>query len=446
MAISRLMIIFLALGSGFILSGVELRAGLTLRTFDLGVLLAAVFFYALVLPKGVPVRGVMPFLLISCAYMFYVGTNGMFLRSTSVGIKEAIQIFLFVNFFVMTTYCLNRPNTMRPFLMCLLLSLWIVAIYNATYHLSLGIVSGWKELDEPKLSHSIIVTILAVAALTYSGLSRGWKVMLGVALVFLLLSGERKGWLGAIFGIFMASLISSSGVLEKRTIMRALALFGSILVLLVAAVLLSDLLPEYVARQLQSSFDFARMLTEGHGLRYLLAADTTMSNRARIFGIQQAIEMYSANPVFGVGIENYKRLVNQLNVVDVFKKGAHNEVLRIAAELGTVGLVLYFGMYAAAAARVRNALPSMPYYTPDQQFRLRLGVGLMAYGFAANLFLGGGGINLFLIFLPASLIYSVPVLVSPQAAKLAHHRARLDATSSGSTPLPSPVQRSMPGK
>ena len=169
------------------------------------------------------------------------------------------------------------------------------------------------------------------------------------------------------------------------------------------------------------------MLTQSQNYLQLLTADTTFSNRARLFGIQQAVEMYQSNQAFGVGIENYKRVIEKLNVVDSFKKGAHNEVLRIAAELGTVGLVFYFGMYAMAAARVRKVLPSMPLYTSDQQLRLRLGVGLMAYGFAANLFLGGGGINLFLIFLPAALIHSVPVLVDRKTSALSRQRQRLGA-------------------
>lgn len=436
--IPRIIVFLLATGSGLIFSAIEVKGGVTVRLFDLTILLAAVFFYAFILPKSMPVRGTVLFLAVATCYTIYLVVNGIFLRNMGTGVKEGFQLFLFLNFFIMLTYALRREETTRSFLKYLLIALWAVGIYNAIYHFSIGFYSGWKELDEPKLSHSVLMTVLAVVAMTYTGLSRGWRALFLVALLFLILSGERKGWLGAFFGVFMASLISSKGVLEKRALKRAFGLVGAFAVIIICILPFADRLPDYVERQLRSSIEFTRMVANGHGYLALLTADTTASNRARIFGIQQGIEMYSNNPAFGVGLTNYKRVVDQLNVDDLFKKGAHNEVLRIAAELGTVGLVLYFGMYAAAIARVRRVLPSMPYYTEDQQFRLRVGVALLAYGFAANLFLGGGGINLFLIFLPAALIHSVPALKKAELMGRQQNSANMFISRRSSDPPPVP--------
>ena len=95
--------------------------------------------------------------------------------------------------------------------------------HNAAHHVSAGSFAGWKTLGDQKLTHSVIVLIMAVVTISPLRPRRWWWIALLVAaIVMLFLSGERKGWVAAALAVFMALVISDQGGIGRRAVRRTL--------------------------------------------------------------------------------------------------------------------------------------------------------------------------------------------------------------------------------
>lgn len=406
LAVDRLVPAALGVATALMFSGIEIQLGLKLRPFDFLMLLVLVLTGLNATANGFRRREIYPFNIAAALYALYLFANAAFLNSVAAGLKESIQLFFFALFFTVFVQAIRTDEATARYVRVALWSLFALTLWNAGYHIGHGTWSGWKRLDEPKLSHSLFVVLLAVIGGTFDIRWRGWIPLLALSVLLMILSGERKGWVACGAAILAAELFVPpfGGFRAGRTLRQVLSLTVILCVTIVAA----PHVP-YLEKQLESSRDFAALVVTGPDGQAAVLDETTLSNRARIYGIEMAQEFYAAHPVFGVGLERYKTKVEALPIPETFKKGAHNEVLRIAAELGTVGLGLYALLYLVILARVVRLLSNRGRLSQMTIFRLRLGVAFLAYGAVANVFLGGGGVNLFLIVLPGALIYSNPL-------------------------------------
>jgi len=64
-------------------------------------------------------------------------------------------------------------------------------------------------------------------------------------------------------------------------------------------------------------------------------------------------------------------------------------------------------MQVTIAVRLGMLSNAIQRLTPDERLRLRIAGGIFAFGFIVNIFLAGGGLNVFFYVLPAGLAYSV---------------------------------------
>lgn len=431
----------LGLATGLMVSGVEADLGVKIRPFDLAVLLAAALtFLTLRQGKSTP-AGLASVVTAMCLYGLYLTGNGALLSRMSDAVKEGLQYGFFILFFLTFVVAIRGDAPTQRFARWALGSLVLVGLWNAAWHLSQGILSGWKGLDEPKLAHSLVVVFIAAIVAGRGQRLRIWAPVLCAALVLMILSGERKGWIAATAAILVLQLLANAHLLRPTRLMMHSLFAAAGISLLVAA---APSVP-YIQKQIDSSRSFVQLALSGRDLTKISAEETTISNRARLFGLALARGFYSEAPVFGIGLENYDRRVRAMDLPDVFEKGAHNEVLRIAAELGSVGLALYALLYVVIGRRAAVLVWHRGLLDPLAQFRLRLGIALFAYGAVANVFLGGGGVNLFLVFLPAALIFSVPTPVGDGVRRNAHPRS---PTAGPPNPArqgpPLPVSASLP--
>jgi O-antigen ligase len=185
----------------------------------------------------------------------------------------------------------------------------------------------------------------------------------------------------------------------------------------------------YLERQLFSSMDFITLLVSdeaGFG-----AGNTTESNRNRLAMIEIALRQIRENPVFGVGPEAFRSDALAEGFLPIplrhVATGPHNELLRIGAETGLVGLALYLLAQAVVLIRAVVLVAAMPRLDEDERLRVRLGYALFLYGFIVNLFLAGGGLNTFLVTLPAALLFSVRLRPLPRAIPVPTRRSRVAA-------------------
>jgi O-antigen ligase len=233
-----------------------------------------------------------------------------------------------------------------------------------------------------------------------------WSVLLVAAIVMLFLSGERKGWVAAGFAIVMALMISEQGGIGQRAVRRTVGVALAATGFVAIAAVLAPFVP-YLERQLFSSVDFVALLFAEEAA----TQTTTESNRNRIAMIEIAVQQLRENPVFGIGPEAFRAdaLTRGFLPIPVghIATGPHNEILRIGAELGLVGLALYLLSQVVVAFRALVLIAAMPRFDTTGQLRIRLGLALFLYGFIVNLFLAGGGLNTFFVMFPAALLFSV---------------------------------------
>lgn len=402
-----LAILLLGLSCGLIFLGSDIRFVVRVRAFDIGMLCVFTILSWHILSYGVR-REIGGFLVVSVAFASYAFCNALLQVSAGTAIKEGIQMGFFLIFFLALTQYLDTAQATRLFVMSFLAALWILALYNAYYHVSAGAIAGWKGLGDQKLTHSVIVVVLAALMLSPDRDRTRWLApMLVFALILMFLSGERKGWIAAAVGLLPMMLISDRGGLDRRTAARTCCVLalGAALIAVVAVV--APLVP-YLEKQLVSSVDFARLLFADTDARQ--AADTTQSNAGRLVMIELAMHHIRENPIFGLGPERFRAATSAMAYLPIPVddiKGSHNELLRIGAELGLVGLALYAVLNLVIALRAGRTIAAMGHLDDAARLRVRLGVALFVYGFFVNIFLAGGGLNTFFVMLPAGLLFSV---------------------------------------
>ncbi len=395
--------ILLGLAAAIIFLGVDIRIGVRIRVSDLILLGLTPVLLFFALKEGIPRSGV-AFLTAFGVYVTYAILNTLGLTGTEVAIKEAVQFTLFFALFTAMVRYLETPETTWAFVATMLAVLWILSVWNAAHHLSLGRLAGWKALGDQKLTHSVVLVMMVpLIALVSQRMRWLLLILLPVALAFLILSGERKGWaaagIGAMAGAFFLTRPRLASVLSPNVILSLIIAMGAVALFFV----LAPSVP-YIDKQL-TSLGHAITLAFGGEVS---SQETTLSNRGRILAIQLASEQYRLNPIFGIGNENYVATVKSMAIDPALQKAAHNELLRIAAEMGTVGLALYALVYATIAGKIAQIWAMRRSLTDDQIVRAKLGTGLVVYGFIVNVFLAGGGLNTFFLVMPAALVFSVP--------------------------------------
>ncbi len=400
-------VLLLGLMCGIIFLGQDLRIGVRIRAFDVGLLTITVLLGWSALTRGVA-RQSGPFLASFAAFAFYVAGNAALQGSEQTAIKELSQLGLFAVFFLALVQYLDDRQSVALFVAVFLATLWILAMHNVYVHAAQGVFAGWKDLGDQKLSHSMIIVIMAAITVSpFRPKGFWWVCLLIVAVVLLFLSGERKGWVATALAVFCVLAISDHGGIRWRALRRTCGVVAGAGVLLALAALIAPLVP-YLEKQLFSSFEAASLLwSDGAGT----AADTTVSNRNRLAMIEIAMQQIREHPVFGIGPDAFRenalaRAFLPLAHGDI-ATGPHNEILRIGAELGGVGLALYAMVYVVLAYRAVVLLAAMPTLDAGERLLTRLGVAFVVYGFAVNLFLAGGGLNTFFVTLPAGLLFAV---------------------------------------
>ncbi len=398
--------IVLGLICGLIFVGSDFRVGpVRIRWFDIGLLWAAGLCLHRLLTMGLRADlGAM--LMAFLSYVLYAVCNAAVQSSSETAFKEAIQFGLFLVFFLMFVHYVNTEQRTRQFLFCFLSVLWILALVNAYHHLSKGDISGWKELGDQKITHSVIFIVMTVMTIA-SNKTKGrvwWSGLLLLALIFLFLSGERKGWAGVMPALLVVVMLSDRGGLRWRALRQILATVLAGLAVVGLLLAISPYIP-YLSKQVTSTVDFVILLFTSDGQS---VEETTRSNNGRLFAIELGLRQFAEHPVFGIGLENYSKLVKGLAIDEGLQRGAHNELVRIAAELGSVGLLSYAVVNIVIAARLIELAMSIGRLEPDGRVRLRLGIALFVFGFLINIFLAGGGLNVYFYMLPAALAFSIP--------------------------------------
>ena len=180
-----------------------------------------------------------------------------------------------------------------------------------------------------------------------------WAVAFTLILGAVMISGMRSGWLS------MGIVLATYGLLMLQRDNRELR--RSMLTIPVLAILVTAV--SYFASPLfKERIEVTRAVYEGTGA----AIDYASSERVPIF--TTAIEMYRHHPVNGVGVRAFPRAYLEYAAdgdIHVVKSGgrsgathAHNVVLEVMADTGTIGLLGLVLGFVIAARTWRNMQPA----------------------------------------------------------------------------------------
>ena len=365
--------------------------GLVLRPFD-GMVAVGLFLIvaaACVRGKIRPLRkiGIFYVFVILYSYRF---VNGVFLSGIGVATKEFIQAIEFIVLVYMVGMATRTTAGRDEFLKRLFWGFGIIATLAAVWHVSQGEVVNYKQLGAPKMSFSLFALFAIPAYLQRRSSPRA--VVMGFAVLLTLLSGERKGWVAlAAAGLvvfFVMREMRIGAVLKTFFQPKYVAVAGLSLLLFLA--IASQF--EYVSKQFQSIQDVFLILSEVDLSRTSMNIETTGSNLARLYLLLFTIRMLMEHPLFGVGTEQFKEVLEQVVAREGgYVLGAHSEYQLFAAENGLTGLILYSAIWFIA---IRQAI-GLIQVAPTNRYYARIAIlAFIVYGAVINFFLGGGALNI----------------------------------------------------
>ena len=363
--------------------------GLVVRPFDILFVVAILLLPAMKFSQN-PWRRIGPvdvIVIVYYGYMMVANWLGGIFRGHHF--TENIQLLEYVVIYAVCRAYFSEPRNGRTFVFVCLWGLFLVALVNMGYHLSIGRLVGYKLLDEPKLSYGLLAGISIFVVLTTKGQRFRWLYVLVMlaALPMMVLSGERKGWVAFIMSfsitILVTQILLKKNAFENAFKMFFLAILG-VGLLGVAIYLFRD--NEYLERQLNSfSSIMDNITTEGI---YSQDADSS-SDESRLAMLDQTIYYVKDSPIFGQGMGTF------------YLYHMHGEYNRIATDYGLSGFFLYLMVYAVAmwqllSKRVRAL--SLTYWDGFMPWLY------ITYGFFLNQFLAGGGLNQVFLAIPIAMV------------------------------------------
>ncbi|TSC72666.1 MAG: hypothetical protein G01um101438_383 [Parcubacteria group bacterium Gr01-1014_38] len=289
-------------------------------------------------------------------------------------LKELVRMFSLLVLILTLTTLFQDPQRWRWGVQSLMVLLVLIALGSAIQYFLEGPPRADHQLRGPFFWYNQMGGFLAVSlpllwgtmvvAKTPARKFLGGMFVLGV-IVLLALTFSRGSWL-----IGIAALLLSLYVLRPRIRQSALLVLGGGGVLLIVALQFPGLAAAFLER--------------GASLASEFGSERTSSGNLRVDAVYVARRALEERPVVGTGAGTFAdAFLHFQRAPWRYAAHAHNEVLEMFAELGTVGGMTFFLFFAAIlqrawrALRVRRDLGTSPGNT-DVLLTAAMGVSLIA--------------------------------------------------------------------
>jgi hypothetical protein len=392
----------LALLAVSLFSGIRYMAGglVVVRPFDVGLAGLAVLFAGMVaISKRFPLPWTDPILLVFALYSVYMMLNGVLIGNTARSVNSLVQNVEFGLFLILIADLARRPRHRALFIKIFLWALGFIAVATACWYVAQGQSAAYKDA-ETKLAFGLFAFL--AFALYYFRREQKYMPLLGMAVILMLLSGERKGWVAFSGGL--VAVLTGSSLADKKNPLRALGPIlgrGALAGLLVAfAVYVLSTQIEYVRIQVESFTKIARAMTAPGGFHYDVAGSG--SNKVRLFLLEFTLETVPEHPLFGVGTGRFREMLERFARPGEELVGSHSWYQSVVVETGLVGLTMLVAIWGLMLKRGISLLRRP---APGQGFALIVALGLVGYGATISLFKGSGGaLSLIYMMIPAGLL------------------------------------------
>jgi O-antigen ligase len=266
------------------------------------------------------------FLAVHLASGLTVSTSTFLHLVTQVSIVAAFAVPFYCRY---QNFPMERFN--RAFGMCAI----AVVVILIAWHVSNGMLSGWKRYGETKTALSFLPLVMAAFVSARSTNRLTALLATAATCIVILLSGERK----AYFCLAVALAVN----VNLRNPLTYLAGLGAVAILPIVA----QIDPSgYIARQIDSAVALA-----GGNVEH------TLSNDMREWQSQYALQLHDEHPLFGIGTKHYVETMVATygaSKSNIIAPGLtiHGDLLRVLVENGVVGLSAWVFMLLMGAYMV----------------------------------------------------------------------------------------------
>ena len=317
----------------------------------------------------------------ACSYFYAINPTEVIVNiSRQVNV---LMMFLGMGFFV---YSLKSKTTFLSFVITAILSIEIYAVLNealqmvnASGVINAGILKG-VTANRNITAFSIAIKIPFVLFLIYKNQKIIYKLILG--------------------GIILLSILCIS-MIQSRAAFLAVGLILVLFLGLCVVLFIKDKNKKHLFQYLYLFLPF--LLAIGINQTFLsdkgadaLARASTISAGTNDGSVNQRLRYYedvlthlSSNPIFGVGLGNWKLKSIDYDSKDivgyVVPYHAHSDFIQLGAELGIVGFLLYLGVFVWAVFFVYRLIRYSTLSAEEKVFLFLLLTALGVYSIDANL-------------------------------------------------------------
>jgi len=332
-------------------------------------------------------------------FIVFILLNGIAKVTLGSVIKETIQLLEYVFIMHLIANATNEAQKRKEFLDVLFWGTGCIAFFSMMYSASRGHYANFKDLDAPKHSFAFFALLAVMRLFTSSGSGKKTIFQLAaifLALMMLLLSGERKGWAAFIIGTGIFTYLQSKSRFSKKTI-NAMVTFIVIAAAVgtIAALYLSGQ-PQfrYINRQFSSLSDITNVFSGGG------SAYESKSDEERIFMLHYGIQLFTKFPISGIGVDQFRIYVYKATSGE-FGHDAHNFYLKVLVEDGIIGILLYLTPLFLIFIELWKLAKSR---IPDIARDGRIIIALFFLGSVVNLFLAGKALSWLYLILPCGML------------------------------------------
>lgn len=293
--------------------------------------------------------------------------------------------------------CFSDEVQQARMVRALMVTMFLIALAYGLWELHTAQLFEFKSSNFGKESFGLCV-VLFVCARPILRTRRLWAASFSIAVILLVLSGERKGLAGAVLSGVALFVVSRMRVFRSRRRRQLASVMVGIGIILsgFAFVLFSGLLAAFDPLSLADS------MSRVSGLH-------ANSNQARTFLAAYTIHGFAAEPWLGHGVGTLKStLATELDRA-MFIHHSHDMLLRIGYESGLFAVFAYLSVVWMCFARGVRIYANAP--TEATRVMGGVVVTLTVYAFVVNMLSSPGLINMFLFLLPVALAVGAPVAV-----------------------------------
>ena len=330
---------------------------------------------------------------LSLTYMAFIlwgiGSVIYAINSTEVIVNLARQLNVFLMFFSMAVFAYNLKNKLKflPWVITLILGVEIFAVLNEVIEMintSGKIVGG--QLKGVTANRNITAFSIAIK----------------IPIMLYLVHGNKKSWVRAtVFVLTTLSLLCLS-MIQSRASFVAIGLFilayiGLQIILYVKISKKSSQLLNigFVIFPLLIAVTINKMFLSSKGADAISRAGTislstndgSINQRLRYY--EDVITHITSNPIFGVGLGNWKLKSIDYDAKDingyVVPYHAHSDFIQLGAELGVLGFLFYLGIFLWAIVYVYRLILYSELKIDEKVFLFLIVTALGIYSVDANL-------------------------------------------------------------